>query len=69
MILLGQSLIPVMNPVVEGDDYMGRCTRPSGNGAILVYVNGVEGLVIVDYSTQTPLLTSFTYPNVTRSDI
>ena len=33
---------------------MGRCTRPSGNGAILVYVNGVEGLVIVDHSTQTP---------------
>ena len=47
---------------------MGTCTRPSGGAAIYVYVNGVAGLVIVDTATQTPLLTSFTFPNVTRSD-
>ena len=48
---------------------MGNCTRQiGGTSGISVLVNGVVGLVIVDGSTQTLTLTSFTFPNVTRRD-
>ena len=49
---------------------MANCTRSSEDayGAMSVLVDGVAGLVIVDTSTLTPFLTSFTFPNVTRSD-
>ena len=57
-----------MNPVGEGSDFMGNCTIQTGTGLIDVHVNGVAGLAIVDDTTQTLSLTSFTYPNVTRGD-
>ena len=47
---------------------MGNCTRPTGDSAISVRVNGLVGQVNVDASTQTLTLTSFTFPNVTRRD-
>ena len=57
-----------MNPVGEGSDFMGNCTRETGDSTIDVLVNGVAELATVDSSTQTLTLTSFTYPNVTRRD-
>ena len=58
-----------MNPVLEGKNFVGNCTRPAGSGPIIVRVNGMpSGRVILDMSTQTLLLTSFTFANVTRED-
>ena len=63
---IGQSLVPVINPVLEGNDFMATCIRPNETGAIFVRVNDVAGLVILIQQTLFSIF--FTFPNVSRKD-
>ena len=65
-----QEIIPVNNPVIEGNNFVFNCTNPSGMATITYTVDGLSTGPDYDRVNPTTALTYtlFTFPNVTRSD-